>query len=429
MRLPRFLKNCFEGYEVVDFKEWLGVGKGNWIEVWIEPEESKKLYCHRCGTELHVERGKYRQRLEGMPILGFRFLIHFWRRKGHCSRCKKARAEHVEFIAEETPHLTQDYAWWIGRLCEIAAVSRVAELMNQDETTTWRLDFARMKRMLMHYKIPKVTKISVDEVYARKKPKFEGESRDERFFTVISDLETHRVIWVAESRKKEALDQFFLILGKEQCEGIRVVATDQHEGYAASIREHCPRATHVLDRFHLMQNFEEAVNETRKELHEEQTQGTELKRLTRGKYRFVFVKKAKRRTEEEKQHIDDVLKENEAFAKLELVKERMLSFFDESEEQGAKKIFEEIGDWIWQCRFKPLMAWYKKFEEGWQTIRNYFRYRVSSALSEGHNNVIKMLKRRAFGYRNMEYFRLKIMQVCGYLNSRFIPTVKSLACT
>ena len=46
---------------------------------------------------------------------------------------------------------------------------------------------------------------------------------------------------------------------------------------------------------------------------------------------------------------------------------------------------------------------------------------MTSALSEGHNNVIKMLKRRAFGYRNMEYFRLKIMQVCGYLNSRYCP--------
>ena len=70
--------------------------------------------------------------------------------------------------------------------------------------------------------------------------------------------------------------------------------------------------------------------------------------------------------------------------------------------------------------------WYRNFEKGWERIKNYFQYRVTSALSEGHNNVIKMLKRRAFGYRNMEYFRLKIMQVCGYLNSRYIPCPESL---
>jgi len=75
------------------------------------------------------------------------------------------------------------------------------------------------------------------------------------------------------------------------------------------------------------------------------------------------------------------------------------------------------------------MKWYSNFEKGWGTIKNYFLHRVSSALSEGVNNVIKMVKRRAFGYKNMEYFRLKITQVCGYLNSRFIPSVKSLTCT
>ena len=426
MSLPRFLKNGFPGYEILDVKEFLSQGL---VEIHLGRKEEKDWKCHRCGAPLSVERGKYRSCLEGMPLMGLRLKIHFWRGKGHCSRCRKARAEHVEFVAEETPHLTQEYAWWIGRLCEIAAVSRVAELMNQDETTTWRLDLARMKRMLAHYKIPKITKISVDEVYARKKPKFEGESRDDRFFTVISDLETRRVIWVAESRRKEALDQFFLLIGKEQCQKILVVATDQHEGYGASIREHCPKAVHVWDRFHLMQNFEEAVNDTRKTLHEDQAPGSDLKRLSMGRYRFMFVKKAHRRTDQEKAHIDDVLKANASFAKLELIKERMLSSFDQPDEASAKIIFEEIGDWIWQSGFKPLMAWYKEFEGGWRTIRNYFRYRVSSALSEGHNNVIKMLKRRAFGYRNMEYFRLKILQVCGYLNSRYIPTVKSLACT
>ena len=155
--------------------------------------------------------------------------------------------------------------------------------------------------------------------------------------------------------------------------------------------------------------------------HEEQARGSELHRLSRGQYRFMFLKKAHRRTDQEKLHIDDVLKANERFAKLELIKERMLTFFDQQDEDSARAIFEELGEWIWQAHFKPLMDWYRKFEGGWQTIKNYFRYRVTSALSEGINNVIKMLKRRAFGYRNMQYFRLKIMQVCGYLNSRYIP--------
>jgi transposase len=425
MSIPRFLQTAFSGFSVIEIKEWIQDAR---VDVYLDSKPERARLCSRCEAPLQGSVcGKYRVKLEGMPVMGFRLFIHFWRERGYCVHCKKIRAERVEWAACETPHLTQEYAWWLGRLCEIAPVSRVAEMFSRDETTLWRLDLARMKRMLSHYKIPEATAISVDEVYVRKKPKFKGESRDERFFTVISDLKTRKVIWVSESRRKEALDQFFLLIGKEQAAKIEVVATDQHEGYAASIRENVPQAVHVWDRFHLMQLFEEAVNDTRKMLHEEQEKGSPLSQLTRGAYRFLFVKKSSRRTPEESAHIDDVLKENQGFAKLELIKERMLTFFDSQTEAEAKVIFDQIGDWIWQCRFTPLMRWYQNFEAGWETVKNYFRYRVTSALSEGINNVIKMVKRRAFGYKNMEYFRLKIMQVCGYLNSRFIPSVKSLA--
>lgn len=417
--VPRFLSAAVPGFSIIDVKEWLAGGK---IEIFLErSSDAPERTCFRCGGKLFALRGKHRMRIEGMPILGLRTYFIFWREKRHCPHCQKTRSEQIDFISKESPHLMMDYAWWLGRLCEIAAVSRVAELMNQDNMTVWRLDLARMKRMLSHYRIPEVRKISVDEVYARKKSKYEGESRNERFFTVISDLDTGRVVWVSESRDKKALDEFFLLIGKEASAQIEVVACDQHDPYAASVREHCPRATLVWDRFHIMKAFEEAVNDTRMGLHSEQPRGSEIHRLSRGGFRFLFLKKASRRTDSERTHINDVLQENSQFAKLELIKERMLTFFYEHDENSARRVFEEVGDWIFQAGFQPLMRWYKSLEGGWDTLKNYFRHRYTSALSEGQNNVIKMLKRRAFGYRNMLYFRLKIMQVCGYLNSRHVP--------
>ncbi|NUN98504.1 MAG: ISL3 family transposase [Candidatus Omnitrophica bacterium] len=420
MSLPRFLASAFPGFEVIDLKEWLSEGR---IEVHLRAQEDRPWRCHRCGEGLKPARAgsKYRARVEAMPVMGLRLFVHFWRERGACPGCRKLRAERIGWIAEETPHLAQDYAWWLGRLCEIAAVSRVAEMFGRDETSLWRLDLARMRRMLARYRIPEVSAISVDEVYARKKPKYAGESRDDRFFTVISDLNTHKVIWVSESRRRAALDQFFLLIGKEACEKIEVVATDQHDGYAASIAEHLPRATHVWDKFHLMQVFGDAVNEARKSLHDEQARGSLLAERTRGQYRFLFVKKATRRTGPERAHLDEVLSANREFTKLELIKERMLTFFDCQTEDEAKLVWAEVGDWIFQAGFQPLMRWYRSLEPHWNRLASYFRYRVTSALSEGINNVIKTLKRRAYGYKNMEYFRLKILQQCGYLNSRHIP--------
>jgi transposase len=420
VRLPRFLQ--FKGYDVKDFKEYLSEGR---IEVHLEVKDGRDRRCNRCKTELSGYSGQHRMKIEGLPLMGHRLFIYFWRMKGFCQTCKKHRSERVHFLSELSPHYTKDYAWGLGRFCEIAPVSRVAELNNQSGMTVWRLDFARMKAMLSKYKIPKVRRISVDEVYAQNKKQF-GKTRDDQFFTVITDLETRRVIWVTDSRRKEALDRFFQVIGKEACRDIRVVACDQHDAYAASVRDYCPDATLVWDRFHIMQQFEIAINETRKELHGQLYRDDGAKHLSRGKYRYIFLKKADRRTKSENNHMQEVIAANREFSALEIIKERMMSFFDERDEWSAEKIFREVGTWIYDMNFYSLKKWYDNLSKGWDTLKNYFRYRVTSAVSEGHNNVIKMLKRRAFGYRNMEYFKLKILQVCGYLNSKYINSLESL---
>jgi transposase len=86
----------------------------------------------------------------------------------------------------------------------------------------------------------------------------EDEDRDDLFLTIVVDLKTHKVIWVSQSRKKQALDEFFNLLSGRAKSQIEVVATDQHEGYSASVKEHCPKATIVFDRFHIVQKFNEA---------------------------------------------------------------------------------------------------------------------------------------------------------------------------
>lgn len=303
---------------------------------------------------------------------------------------------------------------------EIASVKQVAKISRNDKSTMHRLDFKRLKRMVQHYKIPDVTEISVDEVHARSKKTHKKESRERSFFTIVTDVKSRRVVWVSESRTEDALNEFFLALGRERCEKIKVVATDQHEAYRSSVKANCPNAVVVWDKFHLIQNFEVVLNETRKFLHI-RAKSSEEKRLTRGKWRFTFLKKASKRTPEENKHIQEVVKDNESFLYLELIKERFFQFFYAKSLGDAYDIFHEVGRWIQEAGFKDLEKWWNKLEKNWDTLKNYFNFRLTTALSEGTNNVIKMLKRRGFGYRNMTYFKLKILQVCGFLNSKYVP--------
>lgn len=410
--LSRFLN--IDGFKIVDQK--FSVERGL-IEVVAVP--TQEMVCCRCGAKLGSCRARHRMRVQDLPVMTYQNYIVFWRRKGHCPECKKTRSEKVHFISEQTPHLTTQYVWWLGRLTEATTVAQAAELTDQSKSTLFRIDFDRLKTMLKNYEIPDPKRISVDEVYAKRTWK-EGEDRDDKFVTVITDLDSKRVIWVAQSRKEEALSQFFILLGEQRCARIKVVALDQHRGYHRAVQKHCPNAMVVWDRFHIMQGFNEALNDSRKLIRQMIPKNLRSKLLD-GKWRFVFLKKASRRTSEEVRHMDDVMRENELFVKLELVKERMLTFFDCSTEKEAQEVFTEIGRWISELGIPPLKKWFSNLRGGWDTLRNYFQCRVTSALAEGVNNVIKAIKRRSYGFRNMEYFRLKILQVCGHLNTKYLP--------
>lgn len=418
MRLPRFLSKITPGFKVIDLKEWISKG---YIEIYLKRDEVKPRKCCRCGDILDSAKvGEHKVRVRTLDIHKFKTYLVLKRQKHHCPTCKKIRSEALDFISRESPHVTEEYAWWLGRLCEISPISRAAKLTGNDPMTMWRFDFNRMRRLFQNYKIPKVSRICVDEVYARKKKYHSKESRDNRFFTIICDLDSRRVIWVSESRSKEALDEFFHVIGEERCKEIEVVAADQFDGYKKSVEDNCPNATFVWDRFHIMQNFQNYINDERMWLSEHMCKG-EMKRLTRGKYKKLFTKKSDRRTKSENRHINEVLKDNQYFIYLELIKEGMHQIYNSSNEFEAREKFEEMGEWIDQAKvFYELKKWWKNFNDGWDTFKNYFKHRVSSSLSEGMNNVIKTVKKRAYGYRNMAYFKLKILQVCGFLNSKWI---------
>lgn len=414
----------YKGYSIKDTQVST---RDQTVRVILERKKSKSCKCYRCKSPLQRLRGHYKQTLQELPIMQFSTTVEFWRYKGHCSKCNKARSESVDFISHETPHFTQKHSWWLGAMCEFAPVSRSADFTKMSASTLRRIDLSRMKRMLQKYKIPNVTMIAVDEVYARKKTHYKGESRNKKFFTIITDLETKRVLWVTDSRDKSALDEFFKIIGRKASKGIKVVAMDQHEPYKASTKEHCPNAEVVWDRFHIMQTFNKVINDTRMELHEELDKSDPLKQLTRPKYKYLFTMNSTKRNSTDARHLHDVVEANKDFMQLELIKERMISFFHCQKQEDALLTLDEIGVWIYQSGFKHLKRWFDNFYRNWDTAKNYFNHRVTTAVSEGINNVIKSLKRQAFGFRNMDYFKLKIMQRCGYLNSRYIQSSSVLA--
>lgn len=410
----------FQGFDVADIREWRRDCR---LEVVLERQTDQKAHCWRCGSELGAKHDSYRVRARHLRMMNWQVVVEFWRAKRHCPTCKKVRSERIDFLCPTSPHITMDLAWWVNRLSEITSVLAVSRLESIDKQACYQLDKYILTRLLQGYRIPPVTHISVDEVYARSPQQMkEDENRDDLFLTVIVDLKTHKVIWVSQSRKKEALDEFFRLLGEKACKKIEAVACDQHRGYSASAEEFCPQATIVWDRFHIVQQFNEALNEDRKkeygEIDPESKTADRMEALMRGKYKYVFLTKQKNRSISDQRHIDEVTAANQKIARLEIIKEHFHKIFDCNDEKEAQVMMAECYQWAYDARAWNTWRWINSIR-GEQKLWNYFKYKVTTSVSEGINRVIKGLKWQAYGYKDMFYFALKILQKAGYLNSRY----------
>ena len=409
----------FQGFSVKDIKE-SRVSKT--MEIVLKKTDDKVHLCNACGDRLGAQVGRYWVTARHLRCFNWTVTVSFWREKRHCPGCKKTRSEMIEWICPTSPHMTLELAWWINRMSEISSVMGVSRLESVDKMACYKVDHYILQRMLQGYEIPPVTKISVDEVYARSKKQMkENENRDDLFLTVVVDQATRKVIWVSQSRRKEALDLFFELLGEEACKKIEVVATDQHDGYGASVEEYCPNAIIVWDRFHIVQKFNDALNEERRAELERLDPEGEMGDMMNGKYRYLFLTKASQRSKLDQKHINHVMELNQRMAKLEIIKEHFHRMFDQRNVIEAQEMLGHCYEWAVQIKAIHLISWIWNIIEQ-ERFWNYWSCRLTTGVSEGINRAIKGLKWQAYGYKNMAYFALKIMQKCGYLNHRFFFT-------
>jgi transposase len=414
--LPHIFR-LFQGFQTTDLKEYRSEER---MELHLDSNVERDRLCSACGGILGALHSRYWIRAKHLKVFNWRVEVCFFREKRHCSNCKKIRSEWIDWICPTSPHMTMELSWWINRLSEIATVLQVSKLESVDKMACYRVDKYILQRLLEGYQIPGVTHISVDEVYARSpRQRKENETRDDLFLTVIIDHRTHKVIWVSQSRRKEALDTFFTMIGAQGCKRIEVVTCDQHRGYAESVSEHCPQADLVWDRFHLVQSFNDALNEERKKEWDKYGD-PELKEddLMAGKYRYIYLTKANRRSERDRRHIEAVMKKNERIAKLEMIKEHFHRMFEQTDELSAQVMLWECLEWSMQTGSIYLQRYFQALRER-KELWNYFKHKITSGVSEGVNRAIKTLKWVAYGYKDMHYFALKILQKCGYLNSRY----------
>jgi transposase len=238
--------------------------------------------------------------------------------------------------------------------------------------------------------------MGVDEIYRGK---------NDKFLTVVSNLETGEPLWFGKERKKETLDEFFRTqLRSVQRKRIEAVCVDMWEPFRLSLEEWVPGCRIVYDKFHIIQHANDAVDEVRRA--EFFRKGRKMRDVIKGK-KWLLLSRWKNLAKNQRGVLNRVFHLNRRVFKAYLLKESLEHLWDYRYE-GA--MLNYLQKWIDQLRWQRLPSFQKLAEmllKHLGGILNYCRTKVRFGVVEAINGNIRMLINRGRGYKNMRYLLLK----------------------
>jgi len=382
------------------------------IHIRLETYKRNQGICSGCGRR-HGGLHSVRETVAEDERLGSRrVFLYIPKRRYRCPVDGRIHTETIEWI-EIGARVTKAFGWQVNRLTSITTNQEAGWFLGLNDEKVYRIDKTMLERLYETKLVPTPVSanISVDEVAWKK---------HHRYLTNVVDVDAKVVTWNAKGRKAEVLDKYYDSLGKENCGKLKTVALDGARTYISSTTNYAVNALIVLDRFHATQKANKALEYVRREELNKarKNQDEELIALTNCKQRFILLKNKKRLTDKQSSTLARLCEINQPIYKAMLLKE---SFVGVYELNGEDEAIEHIYGWIDEALESGLPSF---IEIAWslvdkiEYVLNWFKDRRSSAISEGFNNKIKRLKRMAYGYKDIEYFKLKIHQHCGYLNPR-----------
>jgi transposase len=322
-------------------------------------------------------------------------------RRVACLTCHKVKREKLDWLADN-PRYTRRFAFAVGRRCRASTIKDVAQEFHLDWHTVKELEKQYMREQLRRAGRPRPKVIGIDEVSIRK---------GHTYRIVVSDLERQRPIWFGgKDRSEESMDEFYKWLGPKRCKGIRLAVMDMWKAFRNSTKKkgNAPQADILFDKFHVMRHLGEALDKVRK---------SEYARLTGSDRRFIKGQKYTLLSRHENLQRDGrrslklLLKANKRLNTAYVLKESFDQLWSYNTEGWARRFFENWRDALKWQRLPSYQKFAKMIDRHWNGIAAYCKpeNKVALGFVEGFNNKVRVIQRRAYGLRDEEYLRLKIL--------------------
>ena len=373
--------------------------------VWRIAQPREPLRCSACGaTHVHVKQHITR-RFRTLPIGHKAVWIELPVARVWCQECLLTRQVSVPF-AKPHKRYTRTFARFVVELSQYMTPADISRFLG----ISWDLAREILKEHLgKKYGRPKLRRvkhIAIDEVYLGKRHKF---------ITLVMDLDSGAVIFVGQGKSAQALRGFWPRLRASHAK-IAAVATDLSPAYIQAVIQNLKGAALVFDHFHVVKLLNEKLSELRRHLyHEAQTKFQ--KHVLKG-IRWLLLCRPEHLddTKNERSRLAVALALNEPLAIAYYLKEELGQFWCQPSKQAAERF---LLDWCARAQASGirLLQQFAKTLLGHRTgLLNWYEHPISTGPLEAANNKLKLLQRRAFGYRDLDFFTLKILSMhnCRY---------------
>lgn len=375
------------------------------IEVTIKARQGSKGICSGCGEKRPGYDCLPQREFIHVPLWGLVVVLLYCMRRVRCFTCGVV-VESVPWSDGKSP-ITKGYAWFLSEWAKLLSMQEVARQFK----STWHHVFIAVSMAVSwgreRIELAGITAIGVDEIYWAKNS----------FMTLVYQIDNHckRLLWCGEDRTKKTINEFFNWFGEERCLLLKFVCSDMWKPYLHAIAQHAKNAINILDRFHISQKLNEAIDKVR---------ATETKALiAKGKSvilkhsRWALLKNPENLSDNQKIKLKDLLSCNLKTIRAYLLKEDFKNFWEYTSATWAGKFLDAWCKQVMRSRLEPMKKVAKTIRSHKQLILNWFeaKNKISLGAVEGQNNKAKVVIRKSYGFKTAEILKISLYHKLGKL--------------
>ncbi len=363
-------------------------------------QDVKTCRCSACQSENVILKGGKTRKFRSLPIGGKEVTIVFRVPRVKCNDCGAIRQVAIGF-ADPRRSYTRAFAEYVLDLSRLMTIKDVALHLKISWDVVKEIVKENLSRRFSKPKLKHLKQIAIDEISIGK---------GHRYLTIVLDLENGVVVHVGQGKGGSALQDFWTRLRRSRAK-VEAVATDMSAAYIDAVTTHLRDATLVFDRFHVIKLYNDKLSELRRAMHHE-LKDTMHKDVLKG-VRWLLLKRPENLdpARNEPERLQEALRLNQPLAMAYYLKEELNEIWEQDDQDTAQAL---LMDWITYAESTGI-GMLRKFA---QTLRAHawgilawYDHAISTGPLEGTNNKIKTMKRQAYGFRDQEFLRLKILGI------------------